>query len=66
MHAEAVSAGGVVMEFRRNVRVHEGGVVDEGILAVTAIVLCLDEEGRRGELVGCVGGIEGRVSRGDG
>jgi hypothetical protein len=52
MHAEAVASGGVVVELSRNVRVHEGGVVDKGILAVASIVLGLDKEGGRREFVG--------------
>jgi len=63
MHAEAVAPSGVVVELGRNVRVHEGGVIDEGIPAVAAIIFGLDEEGGGGELVGGVGGIEGGVVR---
>ncbi len=58
MHAEAVSASGVVVELGGDVGVHEGGVVDKGVFAVGAVVLCLDEEGGWGELVGSVDGIE--------
>ena len=58
MDAEAVAAGGVVVELGGDVGVHEGAVVDESVLAVALIVLGLDEEGGRGELVGRVGGEE--------
>ena len=58
MHAEAVAAGGVVVEVGGDVGVEEGAVVDEGVAAVAAIVLCLDEEGGGGELVGSVDGVE--------
>jgi hypothetical protein len=66
VHAEAVAAGGVVVEVGGDVGVHEGGVIDEGVLAVGAIVLCLDEEGGGGELVGSVGGVELGVVGGNG
>ena len=65
MHAEAVASGGVIVKLGGDVRVHQGGVVDDGIPAVT-VVLSLDEEGGWGEFVGCVGGIQGGVvGRGD-
>ena len=65
MHAEAVAAGGEVVEFGGDVRVEEGAVVDDGVLAV-AVILRLDKEGGRGELVGGVDGVEclsGREAR---
>jgi hypothetical protein len=58
VHAEAVAAGCVVVEVGGDVGVHEGGVIDEGVLAVAAVVLCLDEEGGGSELVGGVDGVE--------
>ena len=58
VHAEAVAAGGEVVELGGDVGVHEGAVVDEGVFAVAAIVFGLDEEGRGGEFVGGVGGVE--------
>ena len=66
MHAEAVAASGVVVKLGGDVGVHEGGVIDEGVPAVGAIVLCLDEEGGGGELVGGVDGVELGVVGGNG
>ena len=34
VHAEAVAAGGVVVEFGGDVRVDQGGVIDDGVPAV--------------------------------
>ena len=66
VHAEAVAAGGVVVELGGDVGVHEGAVVDEGVAAVAAIVFGLDEEGGGRELVGGVGGDELGFSGRDG
>ncbi len=66
VHAEAMTAGGVIVELGGDVGVEEGTVIDEGVAAVAAIVFGLDEEGGRGELVGGVGGVEFLVFRRDG
>ena len=66
VHAEAVSAAGEVVEFGGDVGIHEGAVVDEGVLAVALVVFGLDEEGWRCELVGGVDGIEGDLIGGNG
>jgi len=66
VHAKAVAASGVIVELGGDVGVHQGGVIDEGVPAVAAIVFGLDEEGGGRELVGGVGGVEFLVFRRDG
>ena len=66
VHAEAVATGGVVVKLGGDVGVEKRAVIDEGIATVAAIVFGLDEEGRGGEFVGGVGGVEGGVVGGKG
>ena len=66
VHAEAVAAGGVVVELGGDVGVEKSAVVDEGVAAIAAIVFGLDEEGGGSELVGGVDGVELLIVGGDG
>ncbi len=55
-HAEAVAAGGKVVEFGGDVGLHEGAVVDEAVDPVGSVIFRLDDEGGGGECVGLVCG----------
>ena len=57
-HSESMSAGRVVVKLRGMVRIHQRTIVDQRVLPITAVVLRLQQKGRRSERVGCVDGIQ--------